>query len=361
MDFFYPLLLLPAIPVIVWAVYSKIKALHYYEAMVMCVPAIAVFASSIILYNLPDVPAWLHWLQMLLSSSIVPLAYLYFSRQIGRRFYNGTNIVLWLLLLLLFLPNVVLCLPGETSPLQLPHIRRFTIYFMHGGKVALSMFVCDFVMLLQATLTLLRVVPLAHALRSYGLKLDAKVYAFVVWWLMAVIFIATKSIFPIEVFETPIGSIYYFGGLLILLSTIYSLIALNFDLHPIQTADGEVVKNVESYINEQQSSLAEQVRHVVEEEKVYLQPGYRTEDILKTLATNRTYFTRMMQECFGKTFSQYLNEHRIAHAQHLFLTTDLTQNDIAEQSGFNNATYMSRMFKSAYNLTPKQWQTHNKK
>lgn len=360
MSALYLLLLLPALPIVIWAIYVKLKEQKYFETILISIPAIAVIADAVIVYSSVTgiIGAWLQWLQMLLCATIVPLAYLYFSRLIGRQFNNGTNIVLWLLLFFLLVPNCVIFWPGEDNVIASNQVRRFAIQIVRDGKVSAYMYTGDFIIMLQALLTMLRMVPTVRTLHRFGLMFDRKVYAFGIWWAMAIAFIATVSLCDIQVLATTLGSVYFFGGLSMLLATIYLLIALHFDLQPVKTEEGETVSSIDSYI-EQQSSLITQMKHIVEVDRVYLQPGYRTEDILKALTTNRTYFTRMMQETFGKTFSQYLNEHRLAHAQHLLLTTDLTQNEIALQSGFNDATYMSRLFKNIYNLTPRQWQKEN--
>ena len=362
MNAFFLLLLLPAIPAIGWAINVKLKEQKYFDAIVIGIPALSVLVSAYLVYVMisGSMSPVVHWFQMFFSATIVPFSYLYFSRQIGRQFNNGTNIVLWLLVLFLLIPMGVIFLSEDQSIFDISQLSLFVIQFVRNDQIMFSIFTGDFVVLAQALITMLRMFPMFRKLRTYGLRLDKKMYAFGVWWAMAILFIITVSLNDIEILLSAIGSIYFFGGLSLLIIAIYILIALHFDLQPVQTKEGEVVHNVDTYIVELQSALIDQVRHLVEHDQVYLQPGYRTEDVLKALATNRTYFTRMMHEQFGKTFSQYLNEHRLAYAQQLLLTTELTQNEIAMQSGFNDATYMSRMFKAAYNLTPKQWQAENK-
>lgn len=357
----YLLLLLPALPVMAWAIYTKIKEHYYVEAVTICVPAVAVFVSAYNLYlrTIGEANLNMHWLQMLLGATIVPLAYLYFSRQIGRKINNGTNIVLWLLLLVLFVPNAVIFLPGEQMTLHNSQVRPLAIEGIRDNEVIFSILTGDFVMMAQALLTMLRMIPTVRTLKRYGLKFDHRMYGFGIWWLMAIVYILTISLSSLESLMTTAGSIFYFGGMSLLAIAIYTLIALHFDLHPIRTAEGELVSGMDNFIKEQ-SSMGYKIKHIVEHDKVYLQAGYTTEDILTALSTNRTYFTRMMQEHFGKTFSQYLNEHRIEHAKQLLLTTDLNLTDIAIQSGFSDATYMGRIFKNTCNLTPKQWQKENK-
>lgn len=360
MNSFYLLLLLPTVPIVGWAIYTKFKEQKHCEALLIGIPAIVAYVDALLLHYTMAGPVspWLQWMQMLITATIVPLAYLYFSRQLGRQFNNGTNILLWLLFVLLFIPRCVIFLSGEAASINSDQIRLFSIQVFRGNEEVFWLFTGDFVIIAQSLITMMRMVPMMRTLRRYGLIIDRKMYAFAIWWAMAILFIITVSLSDFSDLGTPLGLLYYNGGLFLLLSTIYLLIALHFDLHPVKTQEGNTVHNVHSYIGHQ-SQISTQVRHLVEEDRVYLQPGYSTEDVLKALATNRTYFTRMMQETFGKTFSQYLNEHRLAHAQHLLLTTELSQNEIAMQSGFSDASYMSRVFKSNYNLTPHQWQTQH--
>ncbi|MGL5787202.1 MAG: helix-turn-helix transcriptional regulator [Bacteroidales bacterium] len=95
---------------------------------------------------------------------------------------------------------------------------------------------------------------------------------------------------------------------------------------------------------------------VLEERKVYLQPNLRIDDVARLMATNRSYLSEMINKEYKMSFSSYINSLRIQYAKSLMLSDkDLTQDKIAEQSGYLNASSFNRSFKSLTGLTPKSW------
>lgn len=360
MNLIYLIILLPTVPIIGWAVYTKLKKQNFLEAFLVGSPGVIVLLNAFILHArlFSTVSSWVHWVQLLLTSLIVPLAYIYFSRQMGRRFNNETNVMHLGLMLLLLLPNCVIPL-SDKLPASDFALREFSIQVVDENKELFYIYTGDLIMLMQSLLTMLRMVPMTRTLRQNHLKFNKRMYAFGLWWILAIIFIITVALGNIEFYATPLGSTYYFGTLSGLVVSIYLLLALNLDLNPIRTEEGEAVEDLNAYVSQRQSAHLALIRQIVEVDKAYLQVGYRTEDMVKALNSERPYLSHLMKEYFGKTFSQYINEHRLAHAEKLLLTTDLTLTEIANQSGFGDAGYMSRIFKIVYNITPRQWQKNN--
>jgi AraC-like DNA-binding protein len=66
-------------------------------------------------------------------------------------------------------------------------------------------------------------------------------------------------------------------------------------------------------------------------------------------------FSRYFKHKTEKTFTRYVNELRIAHAQKMLINTDLLIQDICPQCGFNNLTYFNRTFKNINNLSPRHF------
>ena len=67
---------------------------------------------------------------------------------------------------------------------------------------------------------------------------------------------------------------------------------------------------------------------------------------------NSSYFSELFKLKVGKTFIQYVTEVRMAHAMRLLVDTPLSLWDIAELTGFSNASYLSSKFKRMYGITP---------
>ena len=64
------------------------------------------------------------------------------------------------------------------------------------------------------------------------------------------------------------------------------------------------------------------------------------------------YAMAVFKEAFGVGIIEYATQHRIAHAQQLLATTDLSVLDIALQSGFGSASRFYEAFKQVCGVTP---------
>ncbi len=69
------------------------------------------------------------------------------------------------------------------------------------------------------------------------------------------------------------------------------------------------------------------------------------------------YFKRITQ----RTFTQFVNEVRIANACNLLEHSDLTVSTIAHESGFNNLSYFNKQFRSHTGITPKEYRDNHRK
>jgi AraC-like DNA-binding protein len=91
----------------------------------------------------------------------------------------------------------------------------------------------------------------------------------------------------------------------------------------------------------------------------YMEVNFSKENIYKNAVEmsgmSTSAFSRYFKHKTEKTFTRYVNELRITHAQKMLINTDLMINDICSQCGFNNLTYFNRTFKSINNLSPRHF------
>lgn len=349
--------LIPAFAAIVWAISVKLKDKRYFEANTLLVSAIALFINAAIVQLIisnGSCATWLHFLQMLTSATIVPLAYMYFSRQIGRKWNNATLIVCWLLTILIPIPNITILLGADKTLSNPELVKIFAINIIKGNQVVFSCNTADFVILLQALLTVIRMIPAAITLKKYGLIMSTRMISFYIWWSAAVVFICYTSIIDTQTLSSEGGSWTYFISYSTLITAIYVLFALRLDLHPIVTDEGEPVVELDKFIDAHKS-LAVDLKKLISEKQVYLIPGYTAEDAATELGTNRTYFSRMMLAEFGMKFSDLINEHRVEHAKEMLLSTDKSVSEIATESGFSDSSYMNKKFKQLVGMTPNEF------
>jgi AraC-like DNA-binding protein len=78
-------------------------------------------------------------------------------------------------------------------------------------------------------------------------------------------------------------------------------------------------------------------------------------EALEMSGMGTTSFSRYFKNKTEKTFTQYVNEIRIANAQKLLINSDLKISYICFKCGFNNLTYFNRIFKKLNNITPREF------
>ena len=67
------------------------------------------------------------------------------------------------------------------------------------------------------------------------------------------------------------------------------------------------------------------------------------------------YISRMLKEKKGITLHRYVSEYRLKLAKNMLEKTDKTVADIADETGFTDASYFTKIFKAEYGQTPKEY------
>lgn len=100
--------------------------------------------------------------------------------------------------------------------------------------------------------------------------------------------------------------------------------------------------------------------YIVNSAKDYIAKNYSScelslEAIADTLSISSDYLGRIFKKYTGQTFSEYLLNLRMEHAQNLLKTTHLSTIEIAEKVGYSNPTYFRISFKTHFGMTPRQF------
>lgn len=91
----------------------------------------------------------------------------------------------------------------------------------------------------------------------------------------------------------------------------------------------------------------------------YIKRGYREkitlEDTALHVGLSPSYFSKVFKEEMGTSFNNYLGELRVSKSKALLLTTDATIIEVCEQSGFEDQSYFTKVFKKYTGVTPRRF------
>lgn len=350
--------------ILIWTIYRKAQDKKYFECVTLALVGFALIVTPVYVYRSAhgmEITRFVRVLQLVTEMSIIPLAYMLFSSKIGRQWRSPATVILWLLTIYGLMPSWVILLDQDFSNVGSMAMEPFTFYFMKGGETLLSIFAADFATILQAVATMILFIPTVKTMRRYGLKFTKRTYFFLGWWLGCVLFALINSQLSHDQLLSFGGLLYFYCGFFFLTNSILVFMALGYDTDLVGTKKSpedekeasEAVK-VDAFV-EMCHRMAEDVRKIIEVDKVYLNPDFSTEDAISMVGTNRTYFSRMMQAEFGCKFTDLLNDERLKHARNLLVTTDKSIAEIAGESGFSGASYLSRRFSMKYGIAPSEY------
>lgn len=90
----------------------------------------------------------------------------------------------------------------------------------------------------------------------------------------------------------------------------------------------------------------------------YIQANYKTvtlEELSEKFYLSKPYLSKYIKEKSGMTFGEYVKKIRMAKAQALLKSGNMTIEKIAYAVGYQNVEHFNRLFKESYNLTPSQY------
>lgn len=101
------------------------------------------------------------------------------------------------------------------------------------------------------------------------------------------------------------------------------------------------------------------LNHKLEQIRIYLHDNYQKKITLDSLATqffiSKYYLSREFKSKYNIGIITYLTNQRITHAKTLLRFTEKSLNEIAQETGIEDATYFIKQFKKAENITPTEY------
>lgn len=76
---------------------------------------------------------------------------------------------------------------------------------------------------------------------------------------------------------------------------------------------------------------------------------------------SENYFNTLFREHFGKPFLAYVRDMRLEYARNLLISSDMSETEIALESGFSSLAHFSRSFSNKYEICAKDYRERNTK
>jgi AraC-like DNA-binding protein len=117
-------------------------------------------------------------------------------------------------------------------------------------------------------------------------------------------------------------------------------------------------------VTEQHRQLANDIKKLMEEEKLYRTAGLTLPDMAAKLKSNKQYVSEAINLVFGKNFYDFVNEFRLKEFTDKLESQEdqnLTLLGIASNAGFNSKATFNAVFKKHYGMTPSEYQRGNHK
>ncbi|MFV0527842.1 MAG: response regulator [Lachnospiraceae bacterium] len=97
------------------------------------------------------------------------------------------------------------------------------------------------------------------------------------------------------------------------------------------------------------------IRDVKKYVQQHYQEALRLEDMGKLVGFNATYFSSIFKKETGQGFSEYLIQIRVDKAKELLAEQNIGMVEVAEQVGYSDLKYFSRLFKKVTGLSPSDY------
>jgi AraC-like DNA-binding protein len=91
--------------------------------------------------------------------------------------------------------------------------------------------------------------------------------------------------------------------------------------------------------------IRKKLKQLFEKDKIYLNKDLNLWDVARTIGTNRTYISVIINKDYQQSFSSFVNNYRVKHAISLITENPIINNqDLADNSGFGSIISMQRAF-----------------
>lgn len=146
------------------------------------------------------------------------------------------------------------------------------------------------------------------------------------------------------IYVLPIGFLFYF-------------ISYNFMKAEWKPTDRKIVKYAGSSLNvDDIPQYAERLKHLMKEEKIYLDSTIKLEDLAQRMDMSKHHLSQIINQHFKLSFFDFINNYRTSEAKSMIQNNpEFTMVKVAFESGFNNKTSFVNAFKKFEKVTPSEF------
>lgn len=109
---------------------------------------------------------------------------------------------------------------------------------------------------------------------------------------------------------------------------------------------------------EEEVDAVENVRQYIDQ---HIREDLSVDKLAQMVYMSQNHLTRSFKKRFGKTVIDYIIEHRLALAENMLHDTNKTVTMIADEVGYFDYVYFSKLFKKRFGMTPKEYRLMLKK
>lgn len=133
---------------------------------------------------------------------------------------------------------------------------------------------------------------------------------------------------------------------LVLLGMVYKLFFYMYENHIPSESDEQTL-----YIKK----FDERIQNALVYIENNLEYGFSIEEVAAHVSLSASHFSRLFKNVTGASFTDYLSDVRLHHAQILLASSSLSINEIAGRIGISNGNYLCTLFKKKYGLAPSEY------
>ncbi len=110
---------------------------------------------------------------------------------------------------------------------------------------------------------------------------------------------------------------------------------------------------------ERDMQLADNIRKILAEEKIYRSMELNREILARKLAVTENHLSRVINMCFSQNFNALINSYRLEEAKKRLASENTAITTIAFEVGFNSIPSFYRVFKQVTSMSPSEYRSQN--